>query len=152
MAAAYIFGSRVAQTLNNVLVSYSFSSACRNNSAICPGSVASPRLSHHLSSWHGFLLVSGIPVSKIVHISSWVHRCTFGSHADIPQGTRRGGGWWWRGKVFSLGSTGPVLHDLLVFRSFILEPYFHLEKEKSTKSTRVKSHTGNTVVGFSDLL
>lgn len=28
--------------------------------------------------------------------------------------------------MFSLGSTGPILHDLLVFRSFILEPDFHL--------------------------
>ena len=73
--------------------------------------------------------MSGVPVSKIVHVSSRVHWRAFGGHADVPQGAGRRGGRRRRGEVVSLRSTGPVLHDLLVFGSFVLEPYFHLEGE-----------------------
>lgn len=82
-----IFASRVAQTLNKVCVPNSSSLlelARWHKSIICPGSVMCSCLSHHLSPWHGVLLVSRVPVSKIVHISSRVHWCTFCSHADVP--------------------------------------------------------------------
>lgn len=95
---------------------------------------APSRLSHHLSPRHGILLVSRVPVSKIVHVSSRVHRRPFGGHADVPQRAWRGGGWRrWGGKVFSFKSTWPVLHDLLVFGSFILEPYLHLDTDRERK-------------------
>lgn len=35
--------------------------------------------------------------------------------------------------MLSLGSAGPVLHDLLVFGSFVLEPYFDLEDERAKR-------------------
>lgn len=71
-----------------------------------------------------------VPVSKIVHVSSRVHRRAFAGHADVPQGARRRGGRRWGGKMVSLRSTWPVLHDLFVFGSFVLEPYFHLKDKK----------------------
>ena len=71
-----------------------------------------------------------VPESKIVHISPRVHRCTFGRHAVVPQGAGRGGGRLWGGEVVPLRSTGAVLHDLLVFRPFVLEPYLHLRDEE----------------------
>lgn len=80
--------------------------------------------------------MSRVPVTKIVHVSTRVHRRSFRSHADVPERARRGGrhrG----GQVVSLRSTGPVLHDLLVFRSFVLEPNFHLdvkERQREMKS------------------
>lgn len=91
-------------------------------------------LSHHLSPRHGVLLVSRVPVSKIVHVSSRVHRCPFGGHADVPQGARRRGGCRWRGEMLSFRSAGPVLHDLLVFGSFVLEPYLHLENKEKERN------------------
>lgn len=85
--------------------------------------------------------MSRVPVSKIVHVSSRMHRRAFGGHADVPQGAWRRGGWWWRGEVVPLRSTGPVLHDLLVFGSFVLEPYFHLEDEERGNSRCDSRHS-----------
>lgn len=109
--------------------------ACWHKFIICPVlcCVVPSCLSHHLSPRHGVLLVSWIPVSKIVHVSSRVHWCTFGSHADVPEGARRRGGWRWGGKMLSFRSTWPILHDLLVLGSFVLEPYLHLEKREIKK-------------------
>ncbi len=90
--------------------------------------------------------MSGVPVSKIVHVSSRVHRRAFGGHADVPQGARRRGGRRWGGEVVSLRSTGPVLHDLLVFGSLVLEPYFHLEeKERGRVNNRLKIDPHNNM-------
>lgn len=90
--------------------------------------------------------MSGVPVSKIVHVSSRVHRRAFGGHADVPQGAWRGGGRWWWGKVVSLRSTGSVLHDLLVFGSFVLEPYFHLkDQERERVNKRLKADPHNNM-------
>lgn len=86
--------------------------------------------------------MSGVPVSKIVHVSSRVHRRTFGGHADVPQRAGGRGGRRWGGEVVSLRSTGPVLHDLLVFGSFVLEPYFHLE-DKERVNNRLEADADN---------
>ena len=94
----------------------------------------SSSLSHHLSPWHGVLLVSRVPVSKIVHVSTRVHRCPFGSHADVPQWAWRGRGWRRWGQVLPFGSTGAILHDLFVFGTLVLEPYLHLETKERWQS------------------
>lgn len=135
-ASCVIFASRAAPTLRRVLVPNSSRQLAGVNPQFVLEVLRPPVLSHHLSPGHGVLLVSGVPVSKIVHVSSRVHRRAFGGHADVPQGARGGGGRRRRGEVVSLRSTGPVLHDLLVFGSFVLEPYFHLkDKERESVDT-----------------
>lgn len=109
-------------------------------------------LSHHLSPRHGVLLVSGVPVSKVVHVSSRVHWCAFGSHADVPQGARRRGRRRWGGEVVSLRSTGPILHDLFVFGSFVLEPYFHLGLRQAQFGCQVGSLGQGEVLGLLEAL
>lgn len=92
--------------------------------------------------------MSRVPVSKIVHVSPRVHCCTFGGHADVPQGARRGRGRRWGGKVVSFfRSAGSVLHDLLIFRSFVLKPYFHLRGRKSVFNDRLL-HTVPFIVPY----
>lgn len=103
-------------------------------------------LSHHLSPRHGVLLVSGVPVSEIVHVSSRVHRRAFGGHANVPKGTRRRGGWRWGGEVVSLRSAWPVLHDLLVFGSLVLEPYFHLKDKERERVNTLKVDPHNSML------
>lgn len=71
--------------------------------------------------------MSRVPVGEIVHVRTRVHRRPLGSHTDVPQGAGRRGGGRRRGQMLSLGSTRPVLHDLLVFGALVLEPYLHLE-------------------------
>lgn len=108
------------------------------NPPFVPKAPRPPALSHHLSPRHGVLLVSRVPGSKVVHVSSRVHRRPFGGHVDVPQRARGGGGHGWGGQVVSFKSTGPVLHDLLVFGPFVLEPYFHLkEKERERVNSQV---------------
>lgn len=123
-------------------------SARRYRSIIRPGGAASSCLSHHLSPRHGVLLVRRVPVSKIVHVRSRVHRCPFGGHADVPQGAGRGRGGRRRGKVLPFRSTGPVLHYLLVFGPLVLEPYLHLkieeEERKGVKSGHIPTQVPAT--------
>lgn len=131
---------RVVHTVNNFCVSGIFQSACWYKSIIRPRGAASSCLSHHLSPRHGVLLVPRVPVSKIVHVRSRVHRCPFGGHADVPQGAGRGRGGRRRGKMLPFRSTGPVLHNLLVFGPLVLEPYLHLKiKGKERKGVK-KGH------------
>lgn len=74
--------------------------------------------------------MSRVPVGEIVHVRTRVHWRPLGSHTDVPQGAGRGGGGRRRGQVLSLGSTRPILHNLLVFGALVLEPYLHLEVDE----------------------
>lgn len=114
-------------------------------SIIRPRGAASSCLSHHLSPRHGVLLVPRVPVSKIVHVRSRVHRCPFGGHADVPQGAGRGRGGGRRGKMLPFGSTGPVLHNLLVFGPLVLEPYLHLKMEEKERKGVKNRHIATQV-------
>lgn len=75
------------------------------------------------------VVVVRVPVAKSVHVIVRVHRTPFGRHGDLPElGQSWGAGGSGAGavEVFSLRGAA-VLHDLLVFGAFVLEPDFHLE-------------------------
>lgn len=94
--------------------------------------------SHHLRPGHGVLVgrVVGIPVAKTVHVTIWMHVASFVRHWDLPKlGQARWAGGDRAAAVEMLFWSAAMFHDFFVFGALILEPYFHLEANKTPQSS-----------------